>query len=64
MRSLRPVRSLPLLIAAAAATTIAATAQAYTPPIGTDKGSLTATPSPNANGFIMADHNFEIFSPD
>ena len=48
MRNLRPIRSLPLLIVAAATAT-AGTAQAYTPPIGTDKGSLTATPVPHAN---------------
>ena len=57
MRSLRPIRSLPLLIAAAAATATVGTAHAYTPPIGTDKGSLTAAPAPHAN-FIMFDHNY------
>ena len=47
MRNLRPIRSLPLLIVtAAAATATAATAHAFTPPIGTDKGSLTTTAAP------------------
>ena len=58
----RRLRLLALTTVAAAAT--AGHAQAYTPPIGTDKGSLTATASTNANGFIMFDHNYEISSPD
>ena len=60
-RIVRLLRVLALTTVAVAAT--AGHAQAYTPPIGTDKGSLTATPSPHANGFIMADHNFEAVRP-
>ena len=60
MRNLRPIRSLPLLIVtAAAATATAATAHAFTPPIGTDKGSLTTAPAPHAN-VIMFDHNYNL----
>jgi hypothetical protein len=57
---IRSLRLLALTTVVAAAT--AGPAHAYTPPIGTDKGSLTTTPGPRAN-FIMFDHNYILASP-
>ena len=64
MRNLRLVRFLPhLVVTVTTATTTVGPAHAYTPPIGTDKGSLTVTPAAHPNQFIMFDHNYDISSP-
>ena len=54
--SRRTARSLFLIVVSAAVGVVAATsAHAYTPPIGSDKGSITAAPAPGADTQVAAD---------
>lgn len=48
----RTARSLSLIVVSAAVTV--APAHAYTPPIGSDKGSITAAPAPSADTQVAA----------
>jgi len=59
----RTARSLTLIVASALGVVAATPAHAYTPPIGSDKGSITAAPAPDGSTHIVVTKYYDMASP-
>jgi hypothetical protein len=60
----RTARSLSLIVVSIAVGVVSATpAHAFTPPIGSDKGSITAAPAPDGSTRVIVAKYYDMSSP-